>query len=110
MALPRVAHARIARAEPVGEVRTRVEGRVRRLRDCRFVDIEWRIGTWRSRGVAERIEDGPRPAAGGAVAGFGPWRRGLTRAQSFDRSRVVLLHACRPLWLTRSVVHGGRAP
>jgi hypothetical protein len=107
---PVVDPARIDRAEPVGESWTRIEGRVRLLRTCRFVDLEWRVGTIRSFRVADKVYERSGMMRSGDIYHFGPWLMGLTPDQLRNRSRAVILHHCHPLWLTRSVFYDSSLP
>lgn len=102
--LPVVSPARIVTAEPVaGGTWTRVTGTVQRRRDCRFVDLEWRVGTRRSYAVVDKVYERSGQMRAGSVYHFGPWRLQLTPDQLHNRSRAIVVHHCHPLWLTRSV-------
>jgi hypothetical protein len=101
---PVVSDTRLLSVVPVGETRSRISGESRRIRDCSFVDVEFRLIGQNNYAVADlELEEASKVRERGWFS-FGPWLVQLTPEQ-LSRSQAVVRHQCHAFWLTESVFY-----
>lgn len=92
----------IDRIELASDVRSRIWGTSRRVRDCAFEGLQWYLGDPRSNArVAVTFEEGAKVRPTGEMT-FGPWVLHMTPQQVQRNSYAVVLHRCHPLWITET--------
>lgn len=102
-ALPVVSDAVIERYEPDGEVWSLVYGKAKKLRDCKFIRLDWSYGFESGRSVIVPVTFLESPKArGGGWFEFGPWRVELDPEKIDSKSFAYTVHRCHPFWLTES--------
>lgn len=102
-AIPVVADTHIERYEPSGEVWSLIYGSTRKIRDCKFIRLDWSYGDESGASVIVPVTflEGPRVRSGGWFD-FGPWRVELEPDKIDGSSFAYAVHRCHPLWLTES--------
>lgn len=106
---PAVTMAKIVKTEYVGPNLTRVWLESFKLRDCSFMDIEWRFGKPSPRLsvlVPVVFEEEPKVNYTGKLS-LGPWLVGLSEEAIRQHSFATVDHQCHVFWPTRSAFYNG---
>lgn len=99
---PVVRDTQVTRIEAEGTTRSLVWGSSRRLRDCSFVRLEWRIGIPVHYTVIDLMFLEGSKVRHGSIFDFGPWQLHATPEQLAYRSFAKIVHRCHPFWLTET--------
>lgn len=103
---PVVAPAEITEVERSGEFYSTIYGTSERLRECRFVSIEFTFGRGGA-GVPYEFLERPKNRPSGEFE-FGPWRIGLPPSDIRRSLHSVVTHQCPwRWWKTRTVFYEG---
>lgn len=97
---PVVDEVSITKVEPLFD-ESHVYGSARKRRDCKFVHIEWSLGSERKASVAVAVKFLERnKIRGEGYFDFGPWALRLEPEEITRNSFAYVWHRCHPFWDT----------